>query len=58
MNCEMKTSYDEVFQKIWKFYIKRDEEEIGNFDTRVDKGIFLRYATNKKRLPMLQQEIE
>jgi hypothetical protein len=31
--------YFKVFRS--KFYIKRDDEELGKFDSRVDDGIFL-----------------
>lgn len=31
-----------------KCYIRRDEEDLGKFDTREDEGMLMRYATNKK----------
>lgn len=31
-----------------KCYIKRDEENLGSFDTKIDEGIFLGYSTHSK----------
>jgi hypothetical protein len=31
-----------------KCYIKRDEEDLGKFDSRVDEGIFLGYSSRSK----------
>jgi hypothetical protein len=31
-----------------KFYIKNNDDHLGKFDSRDDKGIFLGYATNSK----------
>jgi hypothetical protein len=31
-----------------KFYIKRDDNNLGKFDSRSDDGIFLGYSSNKK----------
>jgi hypothetical protein len=31
-----------------KFYIKNNDDHLGKFDSRVDEGIFLGYATNSK----------
>lgn len=31
-----------------KCYIKRDEENLGSFDTKTDEGIFLGYSTHRK----------
>jgi hypothetical protein len=31
-----------------KCYIKRDDDNLGKFDSRSDEGIFLGYSSNKK----------
>ena len=30
------------------YYIKRNEDDLGNFDSRTDEGIFLGYSSTKK----------
>lgn len=44
-----KNPFCEIFQSIWrKCYIRKDEENLGKFDTRADEGIFLGYSTKSK----------
>ena len=31
-----------------KFYIKRDDDNLGKFDSKTDEGIFLGYSSTKK----------
>ena len=40
-----------------KCYIKRNEDDIGNFDPRTDEGIFLRYSSTKKAYRCYNQRI-
>lgn len=38
--------YFKVFRR--KFYIQRDEDNLGKFDNRANEGIFLGYSTKRK----------
>ena len=40
------SKYFKVFGS--NYYIKRDEDELGKFESRTDEGIFLGYSSNKK----------
>lgn len=43
-----KTTYSEVFRMFRrKCSIRRDDNDLGKYDTRADKGIFLGYTKNK-----------
>ena len=39
-------SYFRVFGS--NFYIKRNEDDLGKFDSRIEEGIFLGYSSTKK----------
>jgi hypothetical protein len=41
------TCINQALQSIWN-YIKNNDDHLGKFDSRVDEGIFLGYATNSK----------
>lgn len=44
-----RTSYVKYFRVFGrKWYIKRDEENLGKIETRADEGIFLGYSTKRK----------
>ena len=40
-----------------KCYIKRNEEDLGKFDSRTDEGIFLGYSSTKKAYRCYNQRI-
>ena len=44
-----KTNLSQIFQIIQKnCYIKRNEDDLGKFDSRTDEGIFLGYSSTKR----------
>ena len=44
-----KTNFSKIFYIFWKkFYIKRDDDNLGKFDSRTDEGIFLGYSSTRK----------
>jgi transposase InsO family protein len=61
--CFLRTNHDKTPYELWKgrpttinylkvfgskCYIKRSEENLGKFDSRIDEGIFLGYSSNSK----------
>jgi hypothetical protein len=48
--------YFKIFGK--KYYIRRDEEDLGNFDSRCDEGIFLGYSTIIKACKCYNKRLE